>query len=295
MALFVLDFPLVGRNRSIRRNHPFPAISAMQIHIHHDGQQQGPLDLELVRSRLADGSLLGSDLAWHEGMADWMPLSAVLAQAGGAVPPPPMPGGALPIGQAAVYAGQRPQTSGLAIASMILGILSLVMGGLTSLPAVICGHLSLSRMKKSAGAITGQGVAITGLVTGYIGLAVFALFFLGLIAGIALPVFNQVQIKAQQVKALAEAKQVGLACKLYAGDHDGKYPESLDDLVPKYFTDKRLLVCHLAKDGPNEGYDYAGGKDTDPATDVLLSSHATSRDHKKVVVYKDGSGAVVRE
>ncbi len=49
---------------------------------------------------------------------------------------------------------------------------------------------------------------------------------IGILAGIALPVFNSVQIKGSQTKALAQAKQIGLALKLFAGDNDGVYPRS---------------------------------------------------------------------
>ncbi len=49
---------------------------------------------------------------------------------------------------------------------------------------------------------------------------------IGILAGIALPVFNSVQIKGSQTKALAQAKQIGLALKLFAGDNDGVYPRN---------------------------------------------------------------------
>src|SRR5215204_1983520 len=48
---------------------------------------------------------------------------------------------------------------------------------------------------------------------------------IALLAGIALPVFSQVQERAAQTKDLSNAKQIGLACKLYATDNDGKYPD----------------------------------------------------------------------
>ena len=48
---------------------------------------------------------------------------------------------------------------------------------------------------------------------------------IGILAGIALPVFNSVQIKGSQTKGLAQAKQIGLALKLFAGDNDGVYPK----------------------------------------------------------------------
>ena len=48
---------------------------------------------------------------------------------------------------------------------------------------------------------------------------------IGILAGIALPVFNTVQVKGSQTKSLAQAKQIGLALKLFAGDNDGSYPK----------------------------------------------------------------------
>ncbi|MHA3770350.1 hypothetical protein ACXR0O_02300 [Verrucomicrobiota bacterium sgz303538] len=40
---------------------------------------------------------------------------------------------------------------------------------------------------------------------------------------------------------MSEARQVGLALKLYAGDHDGTLPNSLAALVPEYLPDKQLM------------------------------------------------------
>ena len=37
--------------------------------------------------------------------------------------------------------------------------------------------------------------------------------------------FNSVQIKGSQTKALAQCKQIGLALKLFAGDNDGGLPQ----------------------------------------------------------------------
>ena len=52
--------------------------------------------------------------------------------------PPPLPPGA-----------SAPRTSGLAIASLVLGILSLFLTILTSIPAIICGILALTRISSS--------------------------------------------------------------------------------------------------------------------------------------------------
>jgi prepilin-type N-terminal cleavage/methylation domain-containing protein len=50
---------------------------------------------------------------------------------------------------------------------------------------------------------------------------------IAVLAGIALPVFTTVQERGAQTKDLSNAKQIALACKVFAGDNDGKFP-SLD-------------------------------------------------------------------
>jgi len=90
------------------------------------------------------------------------------------------------------------KNSGLATASLVLGILSLVLmiiciGPLFAIPAVICGHLAHSRIRKSGGMISGGGLAIGGLVTGYISLALIPVF-----AAIALPNFVKARDTAQK-------------------------------------------------------------------------------------------------
>ena len=61
------------------------------------------------------------------------------------------------------------QTSNLAICSLVLGILSLLGGGiLTGLPAIICGHIGRSQIKQSPKTLSGDGLALAGLIMGYI-------------------------------------------------------------------------------------------------------------------------------
>ena len=54
---------------------------------------------------------------------------------------------------------------------------------------------------------------------------------IGILAGIALPVFGQVQERGQQTKSLASAKQIGLSLKLYATDNEGQFPTGVGDPV----------------------------------------------------------------
>lgn len=80
---------------------------------------------------------------------------------------------------------QQARTAGVAVASMILGILGLAcIGPFGAIPAVICGHIGWSKIRKSSGTLKGEGFAIAGMVTGYISIAM-----LPLLAAIAIPAF----------------------------------------------------------------------------------------------------------
>ena len=116
---------------------------------------------------------------------------------------------------------QQAKTAGVAVASLILGILGLMcVGPFGAIPAVICGHIGLSKIKKSEGALQGGGLAIGGLVTGYIGIAM-----LPLLAAIAVPSFVRARNTSQQhvcinnMRMIDSAKeQWALANKKSAGD-----------------------------------------------------------------------------
>lgn len=184
----------------------------MQIFIQHNGVQTGPFPLEHVRSGLAGGTYQPSDLAWHEGAPGWLPLSTIPGIANHT--PPGLPG-ALPAGSS------NPPTSGLAVWSLVLGILSFLTAGLTSLPAVICGHISLKRIKQSPGTQSGSGLAIAGLVTGYLG---FAVLGIAMLAGLTAPMVIRQRKKADQTEAISNARQIGLALDEFMTEY-GKYPD----------------------------------------------------------------------
>jgi competence protein ComGC len=106
-----------------------------------------------------------------------------------------------------------PKTSGVAISSLVLGILSLTCFSIfAAIPGVICGHLALSRIKRSNDAIPGRGLAIAGLVTGYIGVFI-AMFMIPLVLAIAIPNFVRAREQAQKnfcinnLRHIQEAKQ----------------------------------------------------------------------------------------
>ena len=77
--------------------------------------------------------------------------------------------------------GLPPETSGMAIFSFVCGVLFIILP--LSIAAVIFGHLSLSEIRRSAGRLKGKGLAIAGLVLGYVGVAaILALIVFGIVA-----------------------------------------------------------------------------------------------------------------
>lgn len=187
------------------------------------GQQFGPIDEVTLSARIATGEIGPQDLVWKEGMDSWKPLQEIrhlapsgnhpqsqdsegltpeLSQSSYAPPAeikapalddsivdevpqspysPPVEGDE---GASYTPGPSLPVTNGLAIASMICGILSLILfcfcGGLfLGIPAVICGHLSLNQLNAPGNCQQGRRMAIAGLVCGYLGIAFLIIMMLG--------------------------------------------------------------------------------------------------------------------
>ena len=181
-----------------------------------------------------------------------------------------------------------PQNSGAAIASLVLGCLGIPSCGLTAIPAVICGHLALSQIGKSGGRLTGNGMAIGGLVTGYLTTLLLLVSTIAVLAGMALPVFGEVKERGNLTKALSNAKQIGTACRIYALDNDGKFPVKLADLVPDYLPDASILACQYPDPAKPTAYEYFGGTDKDDPNKILISSPAVAG-KGRVFIYVGGS------
>lgn len=147
-----------------------------------DNAQHGPVNELEVRTLLSTGKIDEETLIWREGMADWLPVSQVpefssstnLAESADGSPysaPQSNPG-------AAPYTGTTP-TDGLAITSLVCGILGITMCGIvTGIVAVICGHMSLKKINTSPTPFAGKGMAIAGLVMGYLSILISALVIL---------------------------------------------------------------------------------------------------------------------
>ena len=112
-----------------------------------------------------------------------------------------------------------PKNCGLAVWSLVLGILAIVLsvaciGLLFAIPAVICGHVAYSRIKHSAGALSGDGLALGGLITGYLSFALIPI--IGMLAAIAIPNFVKARTTAQMHACINNLRQIEGAKEMWA-------------------------------------------------------------------------------
>ena len=115
------------------------------------------------------------------------------------------------------------KTAGIAITSLVFGILGLAcLGPLGAIPAVICGHIAKSRIKASAGSLEGDGLALAGLILGYVSIGLMVVM-LPIYAAITIPAFVKARDTAQRQVCINNMKQIDLAKKHAALEHN--YPE----------------------------------------------------------------------
>jgi competence protein ComGC len=118
------------------------------------------------------------------------------------------------------------KTSTLAIWSLVLGILGIVLllaciSPLFAIPAVICGHMAYSRIKRSSGTLTGDGMALAGLITGYISIGL-SVFLVPLMMAIAIPNFVKARDTAQMNACINNLREIDAAKNEWALENNKK-------------------------------------------------------------------------
>lgn len=117
-------------------------------------------------------------------------------------------------------------TSGKAIASCVLGVLSFFCSIVAGLPAIILGSLGLSEINRSQGRIRGQGLAIAGIVMGSLGCTVM---FLAVLIALLLPAVQSAREAARRAQCVNNLKQIALAVHNYHSTYDCLPPQAITD------------------------------------------------------------------
>lgn len=110
---------------------------------------------------------------------------------------------------------QAARTSGLAIASLVLGILGCLM--LPAPIAIVLGIIALVKMGKDP-QLKGRGLAIAGVVLGTLG------FVFAVLAAMAIPSFMTFGARSKQAECKSNLKSIFTAQRAHYADYD-KYAE----------------------------------------------------------------------
>ncbi len=131
-----------------------------------------------------------------------------------------------------------PPLTGLAVVSLVLGIVSL-MSALLLVPAVgavLAGHLAIHKIRHANREMGGHRLAVTGLIMGYLSIVAFSALML---AGFLLwpkyaPKVQEFFSEHKARKAMGHASELYLLCERYARDHGDTYPEQWQELEKGY-------------------------------------------------------------
>lgn len=135
-----------------------PTESEPLWHFVHGNREGGPVPFSQLQVLASQGQLAPDDYIWTEGMPDWVEAREVNG-----------------VFQMSATSWHEPQTLApgticpLAVISFILGLLGTsVLYFFGSIGAVICGHLALKQIRDSGDTLGGRGLALGGLILGYL-------------------------------------------------------------------------------------------------------------------------------
>jgi type II secretory pathway pseudopilin PulG len=149
---------------------------------------------------------------------------------------------------------------GFAIASLVLGILSLPTIGLVGIGAVlgiVFGVVALVKASRAPAEFGGQGMAIAGIVLSVVSVLVMP-FMIGIIAAIAIPSLLRARVSANEAAAIGDIRAVISAEAAYSAVNGGYY-DTLECLaapvrcIPGY-SGPALVDAELAAPSVRHGY-----------------------------------------
>ena len=148
------------------------------------------------------------------------------------------------------------QTSGLAVASLIFGLLFFIFPA--PVLAVIFGHISNSQIRKSAGRLKGKGMALAGMILGYVGIAMIPIILI--IAAIAIPNLVKAKMTANEANAVYNLRNIATAAVKYQNAYN-TYPPGLSALGPPLRgkapdADGAGLINGMLMRGSESGYEF---------------------------------------
>jgi prepilin-type processing-associated H-X9-DG protein len=219
-----------------------------------DQKEYGPVSSDQIARWIAQGRVNAQTRAQADG-GEWKTLGefpefAVALGNRASAPPAPPPNAGPTMAPAA-------KTSGLAIASLVLGILGFLSCGITAILGLILGIVSMRRIRKSNGTIGGGGLALAGTIVS----AVFLVFIIPLGAALILPALSQAHNRARSIQCMNNVRQLSASARKYAAGHENHLPAAATwcESLARYAPVKQYALANFKcpADTPTERCDYA--------------------------------------
>ena len=152
-----------------------------------------------------------------------------------------------------------PETLGLAIASLVLGIIGLLssciaVGGVLAIIALILGILALSKISRQPRTYKGKGMALAGTIMGAVGIVIALISLILILASFRIAAEF---LKDPETKVAVDLSRINGALLQYKSKF-GKLPESLDELPREVFVKVPLVGAVNPSD-----FEYVGAKLTE--------------------------------
>ncbi|MEJ0088813.1 MAG: DUF4190 domain-containing protein [Limisphaerales bacterium] len=235
-----------------------------------DQKEYGPIPANDLRQWIADGRANAQTKTRAEGASEWKVL-ADFPEFADVLPNSPPPR------LTSVPAGIPSRTSGLAVTSLVLGILGMFSCGLTALFGLILGIVAMLKVKNSRGALSGHGLALAGTIVSGVALLMIPVF-----AAMMLPALAAAKQKAQAINCVNNGKQLALAVKIYSTDHTNHFPPATTwcDAITDMVGAPKIFQCPSAHSDSRCGYAFnakIAGLDEDeinPSTVMIFESDA---------------------
>lgn len=208
-----------------------------------DQKEYGPVSAEQVKEWILQSRANAQTRVQAVGTTEWKPLAEfpefaeALGQGARPRPTGPVPSApALPVTPSAAQ-----PTSGLAITSLVLGILGLFSCGLTALVGLVLGIVAMVKIERSNGRLGGKGIALAGTITSGVFLLMIPIF-----AALLLPAMARVKQKADTIRCINNVRQLSVGLILYTDTNNGQLPAGdkwCEAVKPHVGSDTNVFFC----------------------------------------------------
>lgn len=188
------------------------------------------------------------------------------------------------------------KTSGLAIASLILGIIGILttlflIGPLFGIVGLILGIIAVKKIGKPGQATDGKGLAIAGIATSSISVAVMLLLILpAILLGMTMPMWaGRAREIANRTICSSNLHGIQKAMISYAARNDDQFPPTIELLLDEGSIMPQTLTCRSGGEDAGYIYIYPNQGANAPGDAILMYEPLTNHNNEGTnILFGDG-------